>query len=179
MMSLPLLSLLLYKNTVWRLRTHVVSMRMWVWSLASLSGLRIWHDASCSVCHRCGLDLALQWLCCRPAAAAPIWPLAWELPCAAGVFLKWKQTNKQKIPLCTVVPVFVCFLLGWYKCQGIRNTTFFLQPSCFRLVVIWCREFPSCLIGPYLAFELLLFLWNQCSTLNSFHTEYLGSFLFS
>ena len=25
-------------------------------------------------------DLALLWLLCRPAAAAPIHPLAWELP---------------------------------------------------------------------------------------------------
>ena len=27
----------------------------------------------------------LLWLCCRPAAAAPILPLAWELPYAVGV----------------------------------------------------------------------------------------------
>ena len=29
-------------------------------------------------------DLALLWLWYRPAAAAPIQPLAWEPPCAAG-----------------------------------------------------------------------------------------------
>ena len=29
-------------------------------------------------------DPVLLWLWCRPAAAAPIWPLAWELPYAAG-----------------------------------------------------------------------------------------------
>ena len=38
--------------------------------------------------HRRGSDLALLWLWYRPAAAAPILPLAWELPYAAGVALK-------------------------------------------------------------------------------------------
>ena len=33
-------------------------------------------------------DLALLWLWPRSAAAAPIRPLAWELPYAAGVALK-------------------------------------------------------------------------------------------
>ena len=40
---------------------------------------------SCGVDHRCGLDLALQWLWCRSAATAPICPLGWELPYASGV----------------------------------------------------------------------------------------------
>ena len=38
-------------------------------------------------------DLALLWLWCRPAAPAPIRPLAWEPPCAAGAALK-RQINK-------------------------------------------------------------------------------------
>ena len=38
----------------------------------------------------------LPWLWCRPAAVAPIGPLAWELPYAAGTALKDKKTkNKQ------------------------------------------------------------------------------------
>ena len=37
---------------------------------------------SCGVGCRCGLDLALMWLQQRHAAAAPIPPLAWELPYA-------------------------------------------------------------------------------------------------
>ena len=40
-------------------------------------------------------DLALLWLWCRPAAAAPIQPLAWEFPHAASTALKSK--NKIKI----------------------------------------------------------------------------------
>jgi len=35
-------------------------------------------------------DPALPWLWSRPAAAAPIGPLAWELPNAAGAALKIK-----------------------------------------------------------------------------------------
>ena len=40
-------------------------------------------------------DPVLLWLWCWPAAAAPIGPLAWELPHAAGVSLK-KQKKKEK-----------------------------------------------------------------------------------
>ena len=41
-------------------------------------------------------DLALLWLCCRPAAAAPIQLLAWEPPYSIRVALKKK--TKQKNP---------------------------------------------------------------------------------
>ena len=42
-----------------KLQTSVVSMRMRVRSLASLSGLRVWHAMSCGVGQRCSLDLVL------------------------------------------------------------------------------------------------------------------------
>ena len=51
----------------------IVSMRMQVWSLASLNGLWIQHHCE---------------LWCRPAAAAPIRHLVCEPPYAAGVALK-------------------------------------------------------------------------------------------
>ena len=42
-------------------------------------------------------DLALLWLWCRPAAAGPIQPLAWEPPYATNVVLKrQKKTKKRK-----------------------------------------------------------------------------------
>ena len=41
-------------------------------------------------------DLALLWLWCRPAAAAPIQLLAWELPYAPGVALKTKKKKERK-----------------------------------------------------------------------------------
>ena len=40
-------------------------------------------------------DPVLLWLWCRLAAAAPIRPLAWELPYAVGVALKRKNKNKN------------------------------------------------------------------------------------
>ena len=59
----------------------------------------------------------LLWLWCRPAATAPIQPLAWEPPCAAGVALEKtkKRLNSLKIKLnfmvsdssmATDIPVF-------------------------------------------------------------------------
>ena len=65
---------------------------------------------SYGVGHRRGLDPALLWLWCRPAARAPIRPLAWELPYAMED-KKTKQTNKQKKP---TRDVHVFFLLEMY-----------------------------------------------------------------
>ena len=39
---------------------------------------------NCGAGCRGGSDLALLWLWCRPVATAPIQPLAWEPPYAAG-----------------------------------------------------------------------------------------------
>ena len=41
-------------------------------------------------------DPALLWLWCRPAATAPIRPLAWEPPYAEGVALKKNKRKKIK-----------------------------------------------------------------------------------
>ena len=46
---------------------------------------------SCGVGHRRGSDPSLLWLWCRPAAAAPIQPLAWEPPYVAGAAMKGKK----------------------------------------------------------------------------------------
>ena len=46
---------------------------------------------SCGVGNRCGSDLMLLWLWCRPAAVTPTEPLAWEPPYAAGAALKRKK----------------------------------------------------------------------------------------
>ena len=51
---------------------------------------------SCGVDHRCGSDPAWLWLGCRPAAVAPVGPLAWEPPCAMGAGLKSKKLKKKK-----------------------------------------------------------------------------------
>jgi len=50
---------------------------------------------------RCGSDPALLWLWRRPGATAPIGPLAWEPPYAAGaaqeIAKKTKKKKKKKI----------------------------------------------------------------------------------
>ena len=51
---------------------------------------------SCGVGRRLNLGVVLLWHCCRLAAAAPIQPLTWELPYAAGVALK----SKNRLSLC-------------------------------------------------------------------------------
>ena len=38
----------------------------------------------------------MLWLCCRPAAAAWIRPLAWELPHATGAALKTKEERRKE-----------------------------------------------------------------------------------
>ena len=53
---------------------------------------------SCGVACRRGWDPVLQWLWLRPAAVAPIQPLAWELPYATGSALKSKTKTKTNSP---------------------------------------------------------------------------------
>ena len=48
------------------------------------------------VVHRRGSELASLWLWYRPAAAAPIRPLAWEPPYAMGAAIKRKKKKKKK-----------------------------------------------------------------------------------
>ena len=62
-------------------------------SLASLSG-GSGIAVSCGVGRRHGLDPMLLWLCRRLAVGAPIRPLAWEPPYAAGVALQKQKTKK-------------------------------------------------------------------------------------
>ena len=83
-------------------RIRLGTMRLQVRSLALLSGLRIRVAVSCGGGHRRGSDPTLLWLWRKPVATAPIRPLAWESPYAAGAAQemakkdKNKKTNKQK-----------------------------------------------------------------------------------
>ena len=52
---------------------------------------------SCGVGCRHSPDPPLLWLWGRPAATAPIRPLVWELPYAAGAALKDKRQKKLLI----------------------------------------------------------------------------------
>ena len=51
---------------------------------------------SCGVGRRRGSDLVLLGLWWRPVVAAPIQPLAWEPPYAAGAALKREKTEEKK-----------------------------------------------------------------------------------
>ena len=56
-----------------------------------------------------GLDPILLWLWCRPAATAPIWPLAWELPYTVGAALK-RQKQREKLCWLTSCST-ICYLM--------------------------------------------------------------------
>ena len=71
------------------LRIELVSMRMRVRSLASLSGLRIQHS--------CELGCSLQLQLGSGIAVALIQSPAWGLPYATGVALKTKKRKKTVV----------------------------------------------------------------------------------
>ena len=52
---------------------------------------------SCGVDHRDGSDPAVLWLWQSPGAAAPIQPLAWELPFAMDTALKKPKKKKNRL----------------------------------------------------------------------------------
>ena len=71
--------------------------------VGSIHGLTQWvkdpaRPMSCDVDHRSSSDPVLLWLWLwrRPAAIAPIPPLAWELPYATSAALKKKKKEKEK-----------------------------------------------------------------------------------
>ena len=69
--------------------------------VGSIPGLAQWVKdlvaVSCGISCRGGSDSSLLWLWCRLVSAAPIRPLAWELPHAMGVAPKIKEKKFQKI----------------------------------------------------------------------------------
>ena len=76
--------------------------------------------------HRHGSNLTLLWLWHRPAAVAPIGPLAWEPPYAAVLALKRQETkNKNKKQNKTLAR---CVLENAYLAGGRRaeNLTHFI-----------------------------------------------------
>ena len=74
---------------------------------------------------RGSLDLALLWLWCRPAAAALIQPLAWELPYAVSAALK-----NQPLLLCSgpssVTLIFLSLVNLQLQGQFFSHFLFFL-----------------------------------------------------
>ena len=84
--------------------------------LGTISGLAQWVKdpwaVSCGVGHTHGLDPVLLWLWLWLwlATTAPIWPLAWEPPCASGSGIANEQTNKPQTNIRSS-----CVCLGPYR----------------------------------------------------------------
>ena len=83
-----------------RLQTHLVSMRMWVQSLALLSGLRIQH---CNVLWYRLWTWLRSWVAVAVAAAAPIWSLASScsscLTPSPGTSICQRRCSEKKITM--------------------------------------------------------------------------------
>ena len=78
-------------------RIWLGTMWLWVWSLASLSGLRIRHCSELRCRSQTWFRSCVTAAVVRLAAVALIRPLAWEPPCAilCGCGPKKQKTNKQ------------------------------------------------------------------------------------
>ena len=71
---------------------------------------------SCGVGHGCGWDAMLLWLWCRPAAIAPIEPLAWEPPYAVGIALKRERERERERMYCSRGrKIWSHLLMNWLK----------------------------------------------------------------
>ena len=125
---------------------RLVSIRIRVWSLALLSGLRIQHCPELRYRSRSGSDPELLWLWCRAATAALIRPLAWEPPYTEGVALR-KEKKERKIDW----EIVLHLALGQKWWESIQNKTcnpadqttscFTLQPTIYwqgHDVCIYC-----------------------------------------
>ena len=71
-------------------------MRMWIQSLAWLSGLRVWRCHELRYRSQMWLgSCVLWWLSCRLAAASTTRPLAWEFPHDTSTALKRKKKKNR------------------------------------------------------------------------------------
>ena len=112
-----------------RKQTWLASMRTQVWSLALLSGLRIWH--CCELWYRSqtqlGSDLALLWLWCRPAVRADLTPSLETSICCECSPKKTKKRKKKKSLSSTLLEGFLRHLIEniLIPCLALLYLTFF------------------------------------------------------
>ena len=124
-------------------------MRMRVQCLALHSELRILHAPSCSLGRGYGSDPKLLWLWHRPAAAAPIQPLAWELPYVAGMALK-----RKKIILCQIKVLRIK-----YETQNCIRTHKITLLGFYFILFCFLGPHPRHMEVPRLGGQLELQLW--------------------
>ena len=118
-----------------RKRIQIGTMRLWVESLALLSGLRIRHCCGCGV---------------EPAATAQIRPLAWEPPYAVEVApekakrqkTKNKNKNKTLYIFCPLIELFLFLLLSFECSLCILDVS---PLSCVWLTNIFSNSVAYCL----------------------------------
>ena len=86
---------------------------------------------SCGVGHRRGSDHALLWLWLRPAATAPIRPLAWEPPYAEGAGLK-----RKKIIIIIIIIIIIVIIIIIMEIVVPAMAQWVKDPA---LPQLWCR----------------------------------------
>ena len=89
---------------------------------------------NCGVGHRHSSDPTLLWLWGRPVSIAPIWPLAWEPPYAAGVAQEMAKRQKKECASVLFSP-HPCQHLLFVLCLMIAILT---GVSCHLIVVLIC-----------------------------------------
>ena len=88
---------------------------------------------NCGVGHRRGSDLLWLW----PAAVAPMGPLAWEFPLAAGAVLK----KKKKSPIALALVAVEAQVQSPAQYSGLKDTA---------LLQLWGRLQPWLRFSPWL-----------------------------
>ena len=120
---------------------------------------------SCRVGRRCGSDLALLQLWCWLAATAPIWPLAWEPPCALGVTLKVEGEKQCRYYNKAAREDKLSGLLGSFSSFPETSQEPFLFLSLWRLVGLHlrCSEMSQwsliSLLGQVFTLGWVLYIW--------------------
>ena len=86
---------------------------------------------SCGVGCRQGSDLVLLWLWHRPAATAPIGPLAWEPLYAMGAALKGQKTKKKQKTSTDTSPEKI---QEWQVAYEVCSTTVIIRELNFKTI---------------------------------------------
>ena len=98
---------------------------------------------NCGVGRRRGSDLVLLWLWRRLAAIAPIRPLAWEPPYAAGAPLEKAKRQKKKKPI--LINNSECLILFWSYTNIYYDSKLFLAYTYVFLCGIEKLEMKECM----------------------------------